>query len=361
MKIGLVIYGSLETVSGGYLYDRKLVEYLRGQGDDVQVLSISWRNYAAHLADNWNVDLLQRLREFGGDVLLQDELNHPSLFLLNRRLRGPIVAIVHHLRTSEQHPAWLASVYRAMERRYLRGVQGFVFNSRTTKQAVEELTGEAAVCSVVAPPGGDRFSVRMGSEEIVRRARQGGPLRLTFLGNVIPRKGLHVVLQALALLDGEGWVLQVAGDLRIAKKYAARWRRWTAERNWSDRVRFHGALPEEKIAALLAQSDVLVMPSSYEGFGIAYLEGMGFGLPAIGTTAGAAAELITHGENGFLIPPGDAGALAAHLQLLCRDRARLAAMSLAARARFDAHPTWEQSMAAARAFLTRLSATGGVL
>ncbi len=52
MKIGLVIYGSLDTLSGGYMYDRMLVDYLRAEGDTVEIISLPWRNYAAHLTDN---------------------------------------------------------------------------------------------------------------------------------------------------------------------------------------------------------------------------------------------------------------------------------------------------------------------
>jgi glycosyltransferase involved in cell wall biosynthesis len=93
------------------------------------------------------------------------------------------------------------------------------------------------------------------------------------------------------------------------------------------------------------------VPSSYEGFGIAYLEGMAFGLPAIATTAGAAGEIVTHGKDGYLISPGDSHALAEHLLQLAMDRQLLLAMSLAARERFLAHPTWEQSGETIREFL----------
>src|SRR5687767_12125907 len=80
MRIGLVIYGSLDTLSGGYLYDRKLVEYLRSQEDSVEIISLPWRNYAAHLIDNFSFRLPDSQRF---DILIQDELNHASLILAN--------------------------------------------------------------------------------------------------------------------------------------------------------------------------------------------------------------------------------------------------------------------------------------
>jgi hypothetical protein len=98
VRVGLVIYGSLETISGGYLYDRILVEHLRHQGHRVVIFSLPWRTYARHLGDNLSRPLMRQLREASLDVLLQDELNHPSLFWLNRRLRDhvryPIIGIV---------------------------------------------------------------------------------------------------------------------------------------------------------------------------------------------------------------------------------------------------------------------------
>ena len=143
MRLGLVIYGSLDTVSGGYLYDRELVAHLRRQGDTVEIVSLPWRGYAPHLGDNLSPRLRDRLAKLDVDVLLQDELNHPSLFTLNRRLphaSPPRLAIVHHLRSSEHHPAWLMPLYRSIERRYLGSVHGLIYNSFTTRLAVEACT-----------------------------------------------------------------------------------------------------------------------------------------------------------------------------------------------------------------------------
>jgi glycosyltransferase involved in cell wall biosynthesis len=78
---------------------------------------------------------------------------------------------------------------------------------------------------------------------------------------------------------------------------------------------------------------------------------MHFGLPAIAGTAGAARELIHHDHNGFLVPPGDAVALAHHLNLLIRDRELLKRLSLSAHHSAAAHPTWEDTAALGRAFL----------
>ena len=80
---------------------------------------------------------------------------------------------------------------------------------------------------------------------------------------------------------------------------------YIAQNHLSSFVFLHGSLNNQPLIKKLKNAHVLVVPSSYEGFGIVYLEGMGFGLPAIGTTAGAAGEVIRDGVDGFLIQPGD--------------------------------------------------------
>ena len=61
MHVGLLIYGSLDTVSGGFIYDRNLVRYLREAGDRVDVISLPWRRYGLSLLDNLNAGLRRRL------------------------------------------------------------------------------------------------------------------------------------------------------------------------------------------------------------------------------------------------------------------------------------------------------------
>lgn len=353
MRIGLVIYGSLEIVSGGYLYDRQLVERLRLAGDEVDVISLPWRSYARHLTDNRSAELLRRMQG-DYDVLLQDELNHPSLAWANGRLgpgRPPIVAIVHHLRASEPRARWQNRLYGRVERCYLRSVDAFIYNSHTTRRAVEDLAGRT-LPNIVAYPGGDRL-LSLLSRPPAAQSSDDGPLRLLFVGNLIPRKGLHVLLTALAWVKKE-WRLVVAGSPMVNTDYARQMRRMAGKAGMSELIAWRGSLSDAALAGEMAAADVLAVPSDYEGFGIVYLEGMGFGLPSLATTAGAAGEIITDSKTGYLIAPGDAAALAARIEALAADRELLARLSAAARQRYASHPTWATTTTAIRKFLVAL-------
>ena len=345
MKIGLIIYGSLDTLSGGYYYDRRLVQYLRDQREQVQIIPLPWRSYPRHLVDNLHFRL-----PAGLDVLIQDELNHPSLIRANQQKRAfPVISLVHHLRCSEDHPRPMRRVYEQVEKAYLRSVDGFIFNSHTTREVVQNLTG-TRLPQLVAYPPTDRFGQAVTPSQVQTRSQQAGPLRVVFVGNVIPRKGLHTLLHALAQATSRP-VLDVIGSLEADPACATAMRGLAQRLALQDRVTFHGKLHDEALAGLLANAHLLVVPSSYEGFGIVYLEGMSFGLPAIGTTAGAAPEIIAEGRNGFLTRPGDERTLAHRLDALHEDRALLNRLSLAALERYAQQPTWQQTAAGIHQFL----------
>src|SRR5512139_3467211 len=249
MKIGFVIYGSLDTLSGGYLYDRKLVEYLRSQGDIVEIISLPWRNYAAHLTDNFWFRLpyvIARRSEATTkqspafqpfDILIQDELNHPSLIAANQgRHPCPIISLVHHLRCSELRPKWQNAFYRLIERKYLQSVDGFIFNSKTTERAVNRLL-ESRKSGVIGYPPVHRFGDPTSQAEIKGRAMTD-PLRILFLGNVIERKGLHTLLNALLILQPSSFILDIVGSLTSDPKYAKQMQKFIARHHLSSFVTF---------------------------------------------------------------------------------------------------------------------------
>lgn len=360
MKIGLVIYGSVDTLSGGFLYDRQLVAHLLAEGCRVDILSLPWRNYAAHLTDNLRLAWAQRIAQTNYDLLLQDELNHPSLVLLNRALRNlagcPIISIVHHLRSAEQHPASWMPLYRAVERHYLQSVDGFIYNSRTTRQIVHHVIGHT-MPNVVAYPAADhrhppQHDVVMTS--ITERLEGQKPLELLFVGNLMARKGLHTVLNALARLDRHDWHLHIAGSQEVDPAYSAAMHDLVATRGISSQITWYGRVSDQALTHLFATSDLLVMPS-YEGFGIVYLEAMAYGLPVIAAKAGAAPEIVYPGINGYLVALDDDIALARYLELLLDNCLHLATLAYHARLRYEEHPTWTASMQSAYQWLHEFS------
>ena len=92
MRVGLALYGSLDEQSGGFRYDRKLVEGLRTAGDSVELVELPWRDYHRGLLDNGARTVRRRL-DVGGNVMLQDELAEPWLGRTNSAHPYPTVRV----------------------------------------------------------------------------------------------------------------------------------------------------------------------------------------------------------------------------------------------------------------------------
>jgi glycosyltransferase involved in cell wall biosynthesis len=348
MRVGLMVTGSLDAISGSQLYDRKLVDHLRQCGDSVEVFSLPPRSYFRGLTDNVVTGWHKQIESAQLDVLLQDEASHPALLHLNRRLRDraayPIISIAHRLRSCETD----SPIHRWIERRYLASVAGFICTSETTQRAIGAALDRAELArSVVVTPAGDRFDSSITPAVIRRRASEPGPLRLVFVGDVVKRTGLLILLEALLKLPPGLCQLTIVGNTEADALYM--------------RVVYHlfmvtqlagvtlaGVVSDTELAELFAHSHVVVIPAEYSGFGTTFLEGMGFGLPAIGSTAGGAREIIDDEVNGYLVPPHDPAAVAQCLKALAADRGRLARAGQAAYEKFSARPGWNDSLARVR-------------
>ncbi len=345
MKVGLVIYGELGTPTGGYFYDRMLVEHLRSRGDGVEVVSMLPRGAGMGLLDNLDPRLLRRLLELDVDVLLQDELNHPSLCLMNERYRRssdtPMISIVHHLACVAERCASRAAGHRALERRYLRTVDGFIFNSWATRASVLEMVPGAE--GVVAHPGKDHVVPGARSRE------GGGPLVVLYLGNILPHKGLDVLMGAIASLPRGSVRLEVVGA-PLDPAYLLSIGGMVASEGLEGIVSFYGRLSDAERDEMMRSADALALPSYHEGYGLAIVEAMAAGLPVIAPASGGAKEIISHGREGFLVRGGDVEGIASSLRDLL-DPALRREMSERARRRFDRLPSWVTEMGRARAYI----------
>ena len=239
MHLGFVIYGSLTTLTGGYIYDRILVEHLQNRGHRVDIISLPLRNYRRHLLDNWSPALRADLAAGPYDLLLQDELNHPSLFHINRSLRKkprlPIVAVVHQVLCRQPRNILLNRIYQAIEKRYLESVDALIFNSDTTRRTVAALVDDRRP-SIVASPAGNRLGQLPSIDLIGSRARENGPLRLIYVGNLLPQKGLLPLIKGLSHLAHEIWHLTVVGSLKMDARYTRAIKRLIARRKLSRQI-----------------------------------------------------------------------------------------------------------------------------
>ena len=360
MRVGLIIYGGLDTLSGGYLYDRMLVEYLRAAGDTVDVVGLPVVSYGQALGQNFSRSIRSRLVALQVDLLLQDELNHPSLFALNRWLRqavnAPFIGIVHHLRSSEPHNRLLRVLYRAIERRYLESLDGYIYNSQSSRQVVNALAPHQKPF-LVATPGGDAleeptFGLQNDAHsQIIRSESQHRGVEILFVGNLIERKGLQSLLAALARVRSKNWHLRVVGRGDVEPAYARSCRKLVSSAGLENRVEFLGALNDGDLVQAYRTSQLLAVPSTFEGFGIVYLEAMRWGVIPIAGAVGGSGEIIQHGINGWLVPPGDKVVLTAVIETASRNPEILQPMSQAARQRYAEFPTWRQTTENIRQFM----------
>ena len=146
-----------------------------------------------------------------------------------------------------------------------------------------------------------------------------------------------MLVAALARLKHLPWRLVIAGDCGRSVDTFRRLVADIAALGLGDRVQLAGTVTAEELASLYASADLFVLPSRFEGYGMAYAEAIAHGVPVIGTNAGAIPETVP-ADAGVLVPPDDVDMLAATLQRLMNNPAERE--RLAAGARATAFPSW---------------------
>jgi glycosyltransferase involved in cell wall biosynthesis len=361
MRIGFAIYGGLDTVSGGFVYDRALVGALAGIGHQIDVIGLPFHAYARSLVGSclpWRsrARFVEAALGASYDAIIEDELIHPSLSL---RRGGPPagpsprplrITLVHNLR-SEQPSESFPALKRAVERRYLAGVDGAIAVCKQTHAGLRALAGDA-LPAIVAYPGRDHVAPGVEGDFVDRRAAAPGPLRVLHVASVLPHKGLHRLLDAMARAssDGPEITLDVVGR-RASTTYARQIERQIVALGLASRVRLHGERRGAELAAIFRRSQVMALPSDREAYSLACLEALGFGLPVLATASGGLGEMLADGREGYLLDPNHPRAWAEALTRLAGDRAALGAMGRAALARYRAHATWHQVALTVQDFL----------
>jgi len=162
-----------------------------------------------------------------------------------------------------------------------------------------------------------------------------GRPRVGFVGRLAAQKDVGTLVRAAALLESPARVV-LTGDGPDRAALEAE----VARLGLGDRVRFTGFVPHPQVAAVLAHTDVLVLPSRYEELGSVLLETIRAGVPIVASNTGGIPEVVRDGENGLLCPPGDPASFAAAIDALLADARLRRRMGAAGRARSQAY-SWD--------------------
>jgi glycosyltransferase involved in cell wall biosynthesis len=328
--------GDLATPTGGYAYDRRMIAELARLGWSVEVADIG-NEFPRPSAGALDAARERLMSVAKGIPIVIDGLALGVIPELAAELHPdhPLIALVHHpLALESGLSAAEAQSFLAREREALAYTDNVVVTSPLTGRLLAADYGVAPDDITIARPGSEpRTSAR---------GRGDGTLALLAVGSLVRRKGYDVLVAALATLTDLPWYMTVAGDPTRSPATADALDADIRRHDLGGRIDLLGAVADERLAELYAGADLFVLPSRFEGYGIAFAEAIAHGLPVIGTTAGAIPDTVPEG-TGILVPPDDAEALAHALRRLIEhpdERLHLAAAAQAAATRL---PTWRQS------------------
>jgi glycosyltransferase involved in cell wall biosynthesis len=331
-----VVPGNIDSRTGGYIYDRRIVDGLRVRdwSVDVQPLDDTFpRPTAAAIAQAEDV-----FAAFADDtIVVVDSLALGAMpeILEQHRSRVRIVALMHlPLAADVGIDEETAAHFAVAEPRALRAASLVIVTGRATLPLIASYDVPSARVVVVEP----------GTEPAPLACGSGTPtVELLSVGTLNPGKGYEELLSALADVRSRDWHLTCAGSLTRHPPTVARIRAIVQRRNLEDRVSLVGELDAGQIEARYARADVFVLATLRETFGMAVAEALAHGLPVVSTSTGAIPALVGT-DAGLLVRPGDVPSLGAALSRVIGDATLRARLAEGARRVRTSLPTWDQAV-----------------
>ena len=343
------IPGDIATLTGGYTYDRRLIEALSQIGAPVRhvALDATWPDPSpAAIAELRS--LLQDAPS-GLPVLLDGLAFGAMPTDMLQGLTRPVIAMLHHpLGLEAGLPAARAAALIAREKANLRHAAHVIVTSHHTRDVLVTQFDVPQNKITVALPGFDRPA------PVTPATRSGPPLILS-VGIICQRKGHDVLLAALARITHLPWRCVIAGMVQDHALHAE----LCAQRDragLAGRVDFAGQVDVENLQVLYRQAHVFALATRYEGYGMVLSEAQLHGLPIISCDVGAVPQTV--GVDGaILTAPDDVDAFATGLEKLLTDPAEAARLSRSSARNAQALPRWTDTAQNARRVIEAVRAS----
>lgn len=348
--VAFVVPGSLDTRTGGSIYNRRLVDGLRRRGRAVTVIEVP-PPFPYPTADGRAsaARALSGLED--GAIVVVDSLvvgAMPDLvFSLAHRAR--VVALEHlPLGSDPGLPADARRSFEMSERRALGAAAHVVVTGAAALPLLEPYGLRPGRVSIVEPGTDPRELSAPWS---------AGPVELLAVGTVNHVKGYDVLMDALAQLTTRDWRLTCAGSLERDPATAARVRAVASALGLEAHVRWRGDLDAQEVDTCYRRAQVFVTASRRETYGMAVADALAHGLPVVTTRTGAAPDLVGT-EAGIVVPADDAGALADALGRVLSDASLRERLAAGARRQRDRLPSWDEAVSRFVDVLDTLAPTG---
>ncbi|MBA2366556.1 MAG: glycosyltransferase family 4 protein [Actinobacteria bacterium] len=340
MRAILITLGDPQTVTGGYLYHRRMAEAADRHNFAFEFASVPEGPLTSSVTA---AHRLLRTAEKERVVVVCDSLVAAFLRASPPPRRSAAVVAMIHQPPGGMEPGALGRLVRQrLDRAAYRRMDRLIVASEQLRQTFSS-EGFGSHSLVVIQPGRDA-PAQGRIETPVEDLREGRRVALLCVGNWVRRKQIIELLEAFSRLPEGLATLHLVGSDTVDPSYARAVRDRLLPLGSS--VVVHGALSRSHVQAMYERADIFVLASIQEPYGTVYGEALAAGLPVIGWRAGNLPYLVTDGLEGLLSEPGDVSSLAGAIGRMAADEELRKVMGAAARRRGQELPTWEATAAA---------------
>jgi glycosyltransferase involved in cell wall biosynthesis len=334
-SLEFLVPGDLQSATGGYGYDRRIIAGLRETG---------WRVNVHALDGSFPFPTAAALERAGAvlsgipddSLVMIDGLAFGAMPGLAQRQarRVRLVALVHHPLAAETGLSRESTNrLEESERAALRSARHVVVTSEATAEALLPYDVDRARISVIVP-GTDEAPLAAGSRD--------NNVNLLCVATLTPRKGHDLLMDALAALTSLPWKLTCVGSLTRGSETVASLREQIHRAGLDQRVSLVGELTGDALEAAYRCADLFVLPTRHEGYGMVVAEALARGIPVISTRTGAIPDLVGP-SAGLLVPTDDSAAFREALARALSDSALRTSLRDGARRAREHLPRWSRS------------------